>query len=252
MSLSAFDTLTHGAWQVRIAVWARQWAPQLEKVLQQCSRPVQVLRRDSHSIILLCAALHGAPTGPWVVKRPVAKDTSAWIRLTTWYRAGEAQRVFTRALKLWDAGLPVPRPILQMERRCFGMIVESWFVYCYESGQRCSGRHLPQVIAILDRLHRLGYTHGDPHPLNWVQHDARVVALDLSPRRAWPHGFWVAYDYVLLRRHAPQIPRSSQVKRPYWWAATLYYRWICRWRLIKKMLPRQRGSRHAQTNVLGG
>jgi tRNA A-37 threonylcarbamoyl transferase component Bud32 len=154
--------------------------------------------------------------------------------MTTLYRAGEAKRVFTRTLKLWDAGLAVPRPILQMERRRFGMVVESWFVYCYEPGRRCSKRHLPQVTAILDRLHRLGYTHGDPHPRNWVQHEECVVALDLCPRKKWPHGFWVAYDYVLLKRHALQINRPAQVKRPYWWAAKRYYRWIVRWRRIKK------------------
>ncbi len=222
-----------GRWQIRVAKWAMAWAPSPEEVLIQTLNPIKVLRDDRRSRVLLCDSLSGAQTGPWVVKRPVEKDDSFWIRLTTLYRRGEANRMFSSAQDMIVSGIPVPDAIMQFERRRFGMIVESWFVYRYVPGKRCEERHLPQVISVLNMLHHKGLYHGDPHPNNWLQSDDGVVALDMNPRSKKAHGFWRAYDFVLLERHSSKVVGLIDVDSMNWHLAKAYLALIQKWRTIK-------------------
>ena len=223
-------------WRVRVAEWASAWAPSPEEVLLQTLNPIKVLRDDKRSRVLLCDSLHGAQTGPWVVKRPAEKDNSFWIRLTTLYRRGEAHRMFSSAQDMAVSGIPVPDAIMQFERRRFGMIVESWYVYRYVSGKRCEEKQLPQVISILNMLHHRGLYHGDPHPNNWLQSDDGVVALDMNPRSKNAPGFWRAYDFVLLERHSSKVVGLINVDSMDWYLAKAYLALIQKWRKTKSLV----------------
>lgn len=236
--MGTYETRRVGQWQVRIAEWAKEWAPSPGQVLQQGENPRQVLRDSHHSFMLLCDPLPEAPLGLWVLKRPVAKDKAFWIRLTTLYRKGAAERMFLSALKLWQLGIQVPRAIMQMERRRWGMIVESWYIYGYVPGRRCRKRHVAQILAILERLHRQGLCHGDPHPLNWLNCDEEVFALDMALHTRRPRPFWAALDHVLLNRHAPHLARPLFVSPIFWHGAKGYFAMIQLWRWIKQKRKR--------------
>ncbi|MFA7331257.1 MAG: hypothetical protein WC326_09300 [Candidatus Delongbacteria bacterium] len=206
------------SWRIRTAPWARPFigdAPALGRLLLAATRhPDQRLRDDARSRVLLLREapagtppelIHAAPA-PWVLKRPLWRDGRAWNRLVSLFQPGEMCRAFRAGLLLLESGVATPRPLLLLERRRWGLLVESWLVYEYVEGGPVTERQWPRVVEILSHLHAAGLCHRDPHLANWlVATDGQVVALDPGPRRLRPLLADDAYDFVLLRNCRPEI-----------------------------------------------
>ncbi len=130
------------------------------------------------------------------------------------------------------------------------MVVESWLFYSYVEGSPCTAADVPAILALLGRLHALGWVHGDPHIQNFLMVDGRAFMLDPGPHRnRWGRiAEW--YDVILLRRSRPElaavvpIDRSSMAFR----AAEAYDRWVHDWRRLKRTVRswREWGSGHSQ------
>ncbi len=226
-----------GDWTIRVANTCRDWAPRAEDLLARAAAPDQVLREDGRSAVYRIEQLPGAPPGPWVLKSPRWKDRRTINRLTTLYRAGEACQAFVGALRLQSLGVTVPEPVMQMERRRGGMVVESWWLYRFAAGGPCREEDWPQVISLLGRLHAAGLKHRDPHLANWIQQDGQVTALDCNPRRALVPPLAAAYDFILLRNSTPALEPLLPLRGTLWWRlATFWDDWVHGFRALKKRL----------------
>lgn len=181
-------------------------------LLAAASTPLGVLRDDARSRVLLVHPPAWLPDGllrrfppPWVMKRPLWRDGRCWNRLVSPFGDGEMRRAFHGGLALAGLGLATPQPLLVLERRCCGLLVESWLAYVHETGGPVTEEHWPRVVEALQRLHGAGLSHGDPHLANWLAApDGRVVALDPAPRPL-RSAVDAAYDFVLLRNCEPRL-----------------------------------------------
>jgi heptose II phosphotransferase len=197
----------------------------------------EVLRDDDHTFVGLLD-LAGERI---VVKSPRFKDRRPWIRVTTLLRAGHATRLLRFMQAIAQSGVPSPDPIAALERRRWGMVVESWICYRYVPGRPCTAADAPAIIAALQALHRTGWVHGDSQVRNYVADGERIVLIDANPRRKRWGRASEAYDWILLSNSLPgerlQLPlaRESLAYR----LAALYDRWIHAWRAIKRRLRRR-------------
>jgi hypothetical protein len=233
-------------WRVLLAAWARPLvADPLALSLElraATGSPARTLRDDRRSRVLLLASppapLATLAAGPWVMKRPVWRDGRWWNRLASLLAAGEMRRSFAAGLRLLSLGIATPRPLLLLEGRRRGVLVESWLAYEFVTGQPVEERHWSRVVETLRRLHQVGLRHGDPHLANWLATDRDdVVMLDPAPR---PLRRWCAddaYDFVLLRNCAPAIlPLLPGVGTTGWRLAEARNAWVQGWRRLKRNL----------------
>jgi len=226
-------------WHVVVADDASQWAPSPEDLLVHAEKPDRVLRRDKRSIVLLLNNLpqSAAPPGPWVLKRPLDKDIRTFNRLTTLYRASEALQHFKAWTRLRRLGIPLPKPVMAFERRNWGMVSESWFLYRYEKGEALKSEHWPSLIKLLEKLHAAGLRHRDPHFKNWLQRDGEIIAIDLNPRRAILPSLAFATDFLYLRDKLPGI-RTLLPKPPLLTGliASTWHKWMHLFRKTKRSI----------------
>jgi hypothetical protein len=207
----------------------------------------EIWRDDAHSFVGVLA-IDGVDI---VAKSPRHKDRRAWIRWTTLYRAGLAVRVAGFMDAARSAGLTVAEPVVALERRHRGMIIESWLCYRRLPGEPCTARELPLVIATLRRLHALGWIHGDAHMANFLTDGSGAAMLDAEARRKRFGRIDEAYEYIRLRNSLVDrglvtaaeadaltwpVPRASLAFR----IAVAYDGMIHAWRAFKRGL---RGGR---------
>ncbi|MCA9784202.1 MAG: hypothetical protein KC518_11530 [Candidatus Cloacimonetes bacterium] len=235
MSEPLCHSLREGPWRVLVASGYR--APAVELVRGLPARAV--LRDDKRSRVIRLDNLPGMAESAagLVLKIPRWQDGRFWNRLTTLWREGESRRAFRRALRLQGLGIPAPRPVMQWERRAWGCVVESGWLYEYAQGDPVDERHWPEVIRLLGRLHAAGLAHGDPHLANWIQHQGQVIALDCAPHRsAWP-ALAAAYDFVLLRNCEPRLEALLPGTHSVWWRLALARdAWVHGLRRLKRWL----------------
>lgn len=240
-------------WRVRVAPWARPHvadpAALAAALREAATRPDEILRDDHRSRVLVLerlpatSAASGLPVGPWVLKRPLCRDRRAWNRLGSLWSRGEMARSFAASLRLLELGLATPRPLLVMEGRCLGLLVESWLAYLHVPGRPAGPEEWPAVVAALSRLHAAGLRHRDPHLANWLA-DGRggVVALDPGVRRLRPGLGDAAYDFVLLRNCRPELLPLLPLRGTWaWHLAELRNAWVQGWRRLKRRW-RRRGA----------
>ena len=207
----------------------------------------EIWRDDEHSFVGLLV-IDGIEI---VAKSPRHKDRRAWIRWTTLYRAGLAVRVAGFMDAASRAGLAVAEPIVALERRRRGMIIESWLCYRRLPGEPCTARELPLVIATLRRLHAFGWIHGDAHIANFLTDGRGAAMLDAEARRNRFGRIDEAYEYIRLRNSLIDrglvaataadaitwpVPRGSIAFR----IAAAYDGMIHAWRACKRGLRRGR------------
>ena len=203
--------------------------PVVRDLARQCS---PVLRDDARSFV-------GVLT--FAGRRIVAKsfheqDRRLTARLLSLVRESRAFRTLRAMAALAAGGVSAPVGLLALERRRCGMVAESWLFYAHVEGKPAGAADVPAILALLARLHALGWVHGDPHIQNFLMVDGDACMLDPGPHRnRWGKiGEW--YDVVLLRRSRPDladvvpIDRSSMAFR----AAEAYDRWVHDWRRLKR------------------
>lgn len=176
--------------------------------------------KDNHRSSVLRIELEGLDL---VLKVPKEKNNRLWIRLLTWIRQGEAFKNLLGMKKLWDNGIKTTKPILAAEKRKNGMIVDSWLVYEYLSGQNCLDQtaHFPQVVSTLKKMHKSNLLHGDSQIRNFIYHKKEIYVIDSNPKSAWS-AFERAYEWAYLRKSAPGIEQFfGEINN--WWLYKLAY-----------------------------
>lgn len=229
-------------------LWVAPWAAKIHGLqdsaiplfLERFRRPDHLLKDDRRSVVgrLDQLPLAGLGPGPWVCKRPRWHDQRLWNRMLSLVREGEMRRAFNAALHLERLGLATPRPVLCVERRRWGMLVESWLLYEFAPGEAIAEAQWPAVVEALKGLHQAGLRHGDPHLANWLSRGGGgVLMLDPGPRPLRPACADAEFDFILLRNCQPAIQPLLPM-RSGWRLRVAEARnaWVQGWRRLKRKL----------------
>ena len=184
-----------------------------------------------------------------ILKSPREKNKRKWIRFTTLYRRGEAFKAIDNMVKLERLGIQSNRPLLAMEKRRFGMVVDSWMLYEYLPGEVCRESNYPDVVKKLKEIHAKHILHGDAQIENFLISGNHVLTIDCNPKKALFGNISRFYEYFYLERSAPGIraffdlPERTLAYR----IAQAYSRFYWSWRDLKK---KRRTRRNRTSNML--
>jgi len=200
----------------RCGEWAALVAPAGAGLCQELAggdlraRASRILRDDQRSFVGLMAI-----GGEWIVaKSPREKDRRRWSRLTSLGRESHAFRTLRALAELETVGVPSARGLLALERRHWGQVIESWLFTRWVEGTPCTAADVPEVLALLDRMHRAGWVHGDAHIQNFIRGPNGVETLDPGPhRKRWGRAS-AAYDLILLRNSSADVGQAFERARP--------------------------------------
>lgn len=196
------------------------------------SQPTKILQQHNRGIVLLIQQHEKQ----FIAKRSLTQETRWWAQLTSIYRDGEGARTLHSMQQLHELGLPVPEPVLILEKKRWGLTVASWAVYRYLKGETCSFAHSAQIARTLKALHEKGWVHRDPHVWNFLLHHGEIRILDCARARSWNSRYAKMYDVVLLDKCSSGSAEQYGVSERDWVyrLAKFHNRGIQSWRKIKR------------------
>jgi len=177
-----------------------------------------------------------------VLKSLREKNRRRWIRFTTLYRRGAAFTSFAGMQRLERLGIASSRPVMALEKRRWGMVVDSWLLYEYVDGRVCGPGEYQMVVGQLAAIHAGGLLHGDPQIRNFLFDGTAVVTIDAAPKRPLWGGISRYGEFFYLRHSAPDIEAFLDLPRhrPACIAAAILCRLYWGWRDLKKKWKRRR------------
>ena len=188
-----------GNWNLHVLPRWKETFPTIAKVFEILSQPVQIVHENNRGVVLLIR--HNGTL--FVAKRSKIQEHKRWAQFTSLYRQGEGTRLLRNLTGLYALGLPVPEPVLVLEKKVGGFVVASWSLYCYLEGQPCSCAQSHLIAETLKELHQNGWVHRDPHVKNFLWNGAKVCILDCAKARPWRSRYAQMYDVVLLDNCCP-------------------------------------------------
>ncbi|MFO7691674.1 MAG: lipopolysaccharide kinase InaA family protein [Vicinamibacterales bacterium] len=234
--------MTHANWILTVAPDWEATLGDADRVLDLLRGPGRLVHENDRGSVSFIQC--GGAT--LVVKRSKIQERRLWTRLFSVLRGGEGSRAFRNMSRLREAGVPVPEPVLALERARGGFIVASWHAYRYLEGEPCSCADAALVAQTLHELHQRGWVHRDPHARNFLKEGGRARVIDCVRARPWRFGYARRYDVVLLDKCCPgartQYPGFS-ASDPLYILAERHNMVIVRWRRLKRVLRNWLGLR---------
>ena len=120
-----------------------------------------------------------------VLKEPVEKNKGNWFRFTTLMRKSEALQSCISMLILQEISIKTNKPLVVIEKKRMGMVIDSWYLYSYINGEDCVADDYPKVIDTLTKIHRAGYLHGDPQIRNFIKSKTGIQVIDVKISKHW-------------------------------------------------------------------
>jgi tRNA A-37 threonylcarbamoyl transferase component Bud32 len=225
--------MNHANWTLTVAPAWKASLGDSARVLDLLQHPDMLVQENDRGVAVILR-IGGATL---VAKRSKTQEQRRWIQLSSIYRGGEGWRAFRNMSRLRDAGLPVPEPVLALERTRWGFVVASWHAYRYLDGQECTCADAALIARALKQLHEHGWVHRDPHVRNFLRNGDRASIIDCAKARPWRSTYARRYDLVLLNKCCPgarvSYPGFSP-SDPLYHLAQLHNNWIVRWRGVKR------------------
>lgn len=166
-----------------------------------------------------------------ILKSPREKNTRRWIRFTTLYRKAEAFKAFSNMHKLRRLGIRTNTPLMVMEKRKLGMVVDSWLLYEFMAGEPCQEIHYTGVVDALKSLHSKNLLHGDAQLENFLVNQEGIFVIDAKPKKPLFGNIAKYYEWLYLLRSETEIEkfldlptrdRSFRIAKIY---SHIYWKW---------------------------
>lgn len=218
--------LHHNDW-VCFADPDSQIATQLDSIeqVQQLISDLPITLKDGYRSCVKKGSMFGLTVA---AKQPRDKNRRRWSRILSLLRHGEAKQMFVALTQFKQLGIESLTPLLVLEQRKAGMIMDSWVVYEFREGQPSDVQSLPQIVTLLKQLHRGGYRHNDPNFGNFLlDPDGKLFLIDcvLRPRRG---SYTDCIDFFLLSRinnitaaQVDALVMPNRLSLGYWLARTV-------------------------------
>lgn len=170
-----------------------------------------------------------------VFKVPREKNSRKWQRFLSVFRGSESYREFMQAEKINNAGLLTYKPILALEKRKHGFVVDSYFICEYLLGETGSIKYLKVIEDELDKIHESGYLHGDSQLVNFIIDNKHVYIIDSKFSKNKYGKFGAKYEYIYLEE---SCHREIEYKKNdiYYRAAKFLNNFLHIWGRIRKKL----------------
>ena len=223
---------THDGWTISCVPGEEAVLEKLDEILPPESRSATTMRDDYRSFV----GVIDVGGRRIIAKSPRLKNANKWIRFTTIFRPGEALAGVRKMWLLRRRGVNCTAPIMAMEKRRAGMIVDSWMFYEYVHGVGGARERYPEIVDALRKLHDAGWIHGDPHIENFIWDGRAIHLIDFQPKRAFFGRIAEQYDFIRLKSNFEGIENGlpEATRTVAYRIAALYERWILAWRRIKK------------------
>lgn len=232
-----FTAPSHPHWYLTVFHGWETIFPDLDTVFRVIAHPEQVLQDNSRGVVHLLH-YHGQT---FIAKRSKTQEQSLRAQISSLYRNGEGARMIQNLARLQASGLPVPEPVLTLQKKRWGCVVASWCVYRYLEGQSCTCADVPRIADLLRTLHQHGWVHRDPHVKNFLRHDNTIWLIDCAKARPWRWRYAQLYDVVLLDKCCPGSLQYYGVSTsdPVYRLAKAQNNVIKGWRKLKRRLRGQ-------------
>jgi tRNA A-37 threonylcarbamoyl transferase component Bud32 len=202
--------------------WKRVWPDLLGRVEAD---QLEVIKRSRSGDVLAGEVVLGDTAVPIIIKRP---------RRRYWYRyfneigrGARARRAWIKAWKMIARNVPAAWPLLMMERRKLGYVVDTFVVFERVLGPTLAKADLDAIPAgrrdmlfrrvgrILRRIESLGFSHFDAKASNWiVMPDEKrcetpvLIDIDGIRQRRWV-ALGIQRLLKSLRGHGQYTPEDS-------------------------------------------
>ena len=202
--------------------WEKAWPDLLGRI--EADKLEVIKRSRSGDVLGGQVTLAGTPVDV-IVKRPRRRY---WYRyLNEIGRGARARRAWLKSWKMIARNVPCAWPLLLMERRRFGYVVDTFIVFERVPGPTLSAADLDaiepagrdmlfrRVGRVLRRIEELGFSHFDAKSSNWIiRADARrgpspvLVDIDGIRQRRWV-ALGIERLLKSMRRHPQYTPADS-------------------------------------------
>jgi tRNA A-37 threonylcarbamoyl transferase component Bud32 len=220
------------AWNLHVFPAWKELFRNMKEVCDILATPVEIIQANNRTIV--CLVCHNNTF--FVAKRSLTQENRRWTKLTSCYRKGEGTRTLGNMNRLYSLGLPVPEPVLVLEKKRYGFVVVSWSLYRYLKGEPCTCPQSDRIAEILREIHKKGWVHRDPHVKNFLLHEGKIGIIDCARARPWRSKYAQMYDVVLLNKCCPGSLKHYGISETYWVyrLAKLHNNVIKLWRRIKR------------------
>ena len=152
----------------------------LARAIEDCDyQEVEVFKddRQTYSALIL---LDG---NSYVLKIPRDRNNRLWQRLLSLFRASEAVRHYRSMVRLRELGLSGPEPVVAIEQRRWGAVIDSCLLYRFSKGRKATRDDARLILPHVLALHEAGYLRNDPHAKNYLIDDEDVIFIDFRLKR---------------------------------------------------------------------
>ena len=202
----------------------------IDAVLNKTYQEIKTFKESSRSIVHL---IH-LDDYRLILKTPVEKNRNRWIQLTTIIRKSEAFQSCISMLKLQEIGIETNKPLVAVEKKKMGMVVDSWYLSVFVNGCPCKEDHYKEIVETLQKIHQSGYLHGDAHLKNFLTGGNGIQVIDTSLSKAWS-SVQKNMELVYLEKSVPVISQYFNTNSlSYKLAHFLLYHVQDKFRSIKK------------------
>ena len=239
--LKRLGTDTEG-WSIYLPIALDAELDSAGELIQQFRQLPVTLKDDKRSLVVrgtLATARFNGRQLDIVAKQFRDKNRRYWSRLLSLVRRSEAMHSLQTLCRFANSGIPSVTPLLVLEQRRCGMVVDSWLVYEFRDGRLSSKQDLPQIMQLLAKLHKNGMRHEDPNYGNFLIDQKEMFLIDCKgkPRRGVMSD---SIDYLLLPARNADITVDEiahafdRQKLGYWLA-----RWYQAYRDFRSRLKRR-------------
>lgn len=187
-----------GAWRCLSNPRQRQWVQSLAEIpeLLEALNHLPTTLKDNHRSRVMLGDLSGKRL---VAKQPRDKNKRRWARILSYLEQTEAAQTLSTLERFHQLGIPSAQPLLVLEKRVLGAVVDSWVCYEFRAGEPCDESCLPGIIEMLRKIHLAGFRHNDPNLGNFlIDENDEMFVLDSRGRKRSGH-FSDANDFFLLK-----------------------------------------------------
>ncbi|MCK9329481.1 MAG: hypothetical protein M0Q94_06365 [Candidatus Cloacimonetes bacterium] len=196
---------------------------------------IKVLKNNQRSYV----ELFEYENKKYVIKIPIEKNKRKWIRFTTLFRKGEAERALDNMQNILNMGLLTTIPVLLYEKWTLGFLTNSYYIYEYSEATPVTEEYYTDVIKILEFLHKNNFLHHDAHLDNFLVKNGKIFLLDANLKKMFLFNkFKSYYEFIYLSEMNPEIQASLNINKSClnYKLALIYHNYIKNWRRFKKFI----------------
>lgn len=194
---------------------------------------LRVLKDDNRSLVQL-VRINGKR---YVLKVPREKNKRKWQRFISIFRGGESMRECNQLEKLIFNGFYAPKPFLAIEKKVFGMTVDSLSVSEYIESREGTVKDLDMICRTLDEIHAKGFLHGDSQIQNFLVADNRIYLIDCKLSKNIYGKFGKMYEYIYLEESCLTDLKDYADKNSFYYkTAEMLKNYLRGWMRFKKKI----------------